>query len=73
MSKHRWPHICWFCNGYMIWGGDHTFEDYGREGDGIIANLTCAGCGALALFHSGDTVGESVLGWCGESTTRTPR
>ena len=54
----KWPHICWFCNGYMVWGGDHTFEDYGREGDGIIANLTCAECGALALFHSGDTVGE---------------
>jgi len=45
---------CWFCNGDMIWGGDHTFEDYGREGDGIVANLSCCKCGALALFYTGD-------------------
>ena len=49
---------CWFCTGEMIWGGDHTFEDYGREGDGVVANLSCSECGATALFYSGDTVGE---------------
>ena len=49
---------CWFCPGEMIWGGDHTFEDYGREGDGIVANLSCPECGATSLFYSGDTVGE---------------
>ncbi len=49
---------CWFCTGEMIWGGDHTFEDYGREGDGIVANLSCSECGAIALFYSGDTDDE---------------
>lgn len=34
----------------MIWGGDNSFEDYGYEGDGIVANLTCSECGAYAEF-----------------------
>ena len=44
--------VCWFCGGKVIWGGDHTFEDYGWEdmGDGVVANLTCADCGATAYF-----------------------
>ena len=39
----------------MIWGGDHTFEDYGYDegmGDGVIANLSCAECGATAYMIS---------------------
>ena len=44
--------VCWFCGGKVIWGGDHSFEDYGWEdmGDGVVANLTCADCGATAYF-----------------------
>ena len=41
---------CWFCGTEMIWGGDFDFEDYGLEGDGIVANLSCPGCGATAEF-----------------------
>ena len=32
---------CWHCNTELIWGGDHTFEDYGYDGDGIVTNLSC--------------------------------
>ena len=49
------PFACWFCAGQMIWGGDHTFEDYGYDegmGDGVIANLSCAECGATAYMIS---------------------
>ena len=41
---------CWFCGTEMIQGGDFDFEDYGLEGDGIVANLSCPGCGATAEF-----------------------
>ena len=41
---------CWFCGGRMIWGGDHTREDYGMDGEGIVANLHCSSCNAMALF-----------------------
>ncbi len=48
------PFACWFCAGQMIWGGDHSFEDYGWEGrgDGVIANLSCAECEATAYMIS---------------------
>lgn len=44
--------VCWFCGGKVIWGGDHTFEDYGWEGmgEGVVANLECKDCGATAYF-----------------------
>jgi len=45
---------CWFCGTEMIWGGDHSFEDYGREGEGIVANLSCPNCKAYAEFYSGE-------------------
>lgn len=32
---------CWHCNTELIWGGDHTYEDYGMDGDGIVTNLSC--------------------------------
>lgn len=43
---------CHFCGASMIWGGDHSFEDFGYEGDGIVANLSCSNedCGATAEF-----------------------
>ena len=35
----------------VIWGGDHTFEDYGAEGEGIVQNLHCSNCGADILYY----------------------
>ena len=37
---------CWFCNDNLIWNNDFNFEDYGLEGEGIIAILSCSGCNA---------------------------
>lgn len=37
---------CHFCNEKLIWGCDYSYEDYGYEGEGIIAVLHCSGCGA---------------------------
>ena len=30
------------CGDALIWGGDHSYEDYGIEGEGIVSNLSCA-------------------------------
>ena len=45
---------CWFCNKEMIWGGDHSFEDYDMEDEGIIANLSCSNgeCDTYAEFYN---------------------
>ena len=32
---------CPKCNSPLIWGGDHSYEDYGLEGEGIVSNHTC--------------------------------
>ena len=32
---------CWHCNNDVIWGGDHDYEDYGSDGDGIVTNISC--------------------------------
>jgi hypothetical protein len=29
------------CGNELIWGGDHDYEDYGLDGDGIVSNLSC--------------------------------
>ena len=42
---------CWFCGGNLIWGGDHTFEDYCLPGDGIVANLSCFVCVCHVLTY----------------------
>lgn len=59
---------CWHCGHEMIWGGDHSFEDYGIEDeDGIVANLSCSNpdCNTVAYFHTSfgaiQTEGEEVL------------
>jgi len=54
ISVRDWMTNCWFCGTEMIWGGDHSFEDYGREGEGIVANLSCPNCKAYAEFYSGE-------------------
>jgi len=38
---------CWHCNEEVIWGGDHDYEDYGMEGEGIVSNLSCSRCSAF--------------------------
>ena len=30
------------CSSDLIWGGDHTYEDYGCEGEGIVSNYSCS-------------------------------
>ena len=35
---------CWHCKTELIWGGDHNFEDYGLEDEGIVSNLSCQNC-----------------------------
>jgi hypothetical protein len=37
---------CYNCGAELIWGGDHSFEDYGMDGDGIVTNLSCPKCDA---------------------------
>ena len=45
---------CWFCGSELIWGGDFTYEDYGMEDDGIVANLSCSSseCDTYAEFYN---------------------
>ena len=42
---------CWHCNSKLIWGGDHSFEDYGIEGEGIVSNLSCNKCPVEVLVY----------------------
>ena len=39
---------CWHCGTEMIWGADFSFDDYGREGEGIVATFSCSNCPATA-------------------------
>ena len=32
---------CYLCESELIWGGDHSYEDYCIGGDGIVANFSC--------------------------------
>jgi hypothetical protein len=42
---------CWHCNAELIWGGDHDFEDWGYEGEGIVSNFSCPDCPATVYVH----------------------
>ena len=33
---------CPKCQKELIWGGDHSYEDYDLEGDGVISNNSCS-------------------------------
>jgi len=33
---------CIDCKKILIWGGDHSYEDEGLEGDGIVTNYSCS-------------------------------
>lgn len=51
---------CWFCGSPLIWGCDFTFEDYGYNGEGIIAVLSCSNenCGAIFEGYRGEELKE---------------
>ena len=42
---------CPDCDLELIWGGDHTYEDYGLEGEGIVSNLSCSNCDVSVLVY----------------------
>ena len=42
---------CWQCKHELIWGGDHTGEDYGNEEYEIVSNLSCPECEAFVLVY----------------------
>lgn len=41
---------CWFCGGQLIWNNDHSFEEVGYDGDGVVSIHTCKDCDATAEF-----------------------
>ena len=42
---------CWYCNTELIWGGDYNYDDYNREGEGIVTNLHCPECKSFVLVY----------------------
>ena len=42
--------VWWVCGGRLIWGADFNAEDYGYEGDGIVAVLHCSDCEAQVTY-----------------------
>lgn len=42
---------CWQCNHKLIWGGDHTGEDYNNEDYEIVSNLSCPKCESFVLVY----------------------
>lgn len=51
---------CHFCGGQLIWGCDYDYSDYGLEGDGVVATLTCANCGAYWEGYSNGVNSEDI-------------
>tara|TARA_B100001094_G_scaffold85017_1_gene81388 strand:+ start:144 stop:410 length:267 start_codon:yes stop_codon:yes gene_type:complete len=43
---------CWFCHTELIWGCDYSYDDYGLEGDGIIATFSCPKCESYVEAYS---------------------
>tara|TARA_Y100000385_G_C12761395_1_gene495243 strand:- start:368 stop:532 length:165 start_codon:yes stop_codon:yes gene_type:complete len=46
----RMGDTCWLCGGKLIWGADFNAEEYGYEGEGIVATLTCSSCNADVTY-----------------------
>ena len=42
---------CYVCNNPLIWGGDHSFDDYFLDGEGIVSNLHCSKCPTEVLVY----------------------
>lgn len=51
---------CHFCGGKLNWDCDYDYSDYGLEGDGVVATLTCTNCGAQWEGYSNGFNPESV-------------
>lgn len=51
---------CFNCRQFkVIWDNDASFEDFGREGNGVVSILHCKNCGAEILyFMSNDQTGD---------------
>tara|TARA_R110002020_G_scaffold22078_4_gene74731 strand:+ start:7869 stop:8024 length:156 start_codon:yes stop_codon:yes gene_type:complete len=32
---------CPSCGNELIWGGDHSYDDYGMDGEGVVSNSSC--------------------------------
>ncbi len=50
---------CSNCKAELIWGGDHDYDDYSCEGEGIVSNLSCSNdnCDVqLVLVYRGDNL-----------------
>ena len=50
---------CCNCESELIWGGDHDYDDYSCEGEGIVSNLSCPkdDCNVqLVLIYQGDNL-----------------
>jgi len=43
---------CWFCQTELIWGCDYSYDDYGLEGEGIIATFSCPKCNSYVEAYS---------------------
>jgi len=37
---------CWFCGGEVRWCADFNADEYGYDGEGIVAELECMACNA---------------------------
>ena len=42
---------CWSCKEELIWGGDHSGEDYDNEDYEIVTNLSCPKCHSLVEVY----------------------
>jgi len=51
---------CWYCNGELIWGGDHDIDEE-TEDYSIVTNLTCSECGAYVECYLPKTEEEKKL------------
>lgn len=47
---------CNQCGSDMIWQNDFSFEDYGIEGDGLVAVAICSKCGTEAEYRTSTTI-----------------
>jgi len=42
---------CSICKKELIWGGDHTYEDFGIEGEGTVSNFSCPNTDCWVLWR----------------------
>ena len=47
---------CNQCGSAMIWQNDWNFEDYGLDGEGLVATATCSNCGTFAEYYTETTI-----------------